>query len=239
MQVRELLEKAIHPNITYKYVKDVEGDDNRGWITDRVRAYLDGKQVGYAKVAYIPSDRFERYYPGILNYITQISGNSVLPHKYKSTPWQQIPPEELADSIYFMALHAGMGWTESNQLSRTAKEAGPQRIQIVVAELEQRLIKEKGNLFKQFKKYYVDKPVIDFLHVDEEYRNQGIGTGLFDAAARWMRHRGLPLYATSGQKGYTEQIWKGLEKRYPTKTVKQANPVAPSKRITRRHIEAN
>src|SRR5271170_8072163 len=64
MRVRELLE-ALNPNVTFEYQDDIEGDKNRGWQVDQVKAFLDGKQVGYLKMSYIPQERFDAYYHDI------------------------------------------------------------------------------------------------------------------------------------------------------------------------------
>ena len=45
MKIQDLVEKT-NPNITFKYIDNIEGDKNRGWQIDEVKAYLDGKEVG-------------------------------------------------------------------------------------------------------------------------------------------------------------------------------------------------
>ncbi len=237
MRLREFLTEEPNPNLILKYVKDVEGNENRGWIVHRIRAYKDGKVVGYLKLSYIPKDRFDDHYPGILNYLTQIGGKSVLPYDMKTVPWEEIPADKLGEHIYHMAMAAHMSWNEANYLSKLG-EGNPERIKQIVMGLEKKLLKQDGKQFRRFRAHTVDKPIVDFIRVEPEYRKQGIGTKLYDAAVRWMKNLGLPLYMALDTKGPTEKIWNKLEKKYSTKIEKVSDMYHNNKRFSRKHFPA-
>ncbi len=233
MKIQDLVEKT-NPNITFKYIDSSEGDKNRGWQIDEVKAYLDGKEVGYLKLSYIPRERFEKYYPGILNFLTQVNGSGDLPHGYETTPWKEIPIDKLRPYVYHMAQDAGIGWTESNALQSEAKTASDEQVHHIIDSLEKMLMKEKGILFKRFEKYFVDKPLVDYIRVNNEYRRQGIGTALYRAGYEWMKSKGLPLYASGVQSDEAKATWKSMQKDFPVTRERVGNPVVRHKRINRR-----
>jgi len=73
--------------IEFRYKEDAEGDNNRGWIVHEIQAYVNNQYAGYIAVSYIPKDRFIKYYPTILNYMSQISGKvGILPYEKRMMP---------------------------------------------------------------------------------------------------------------------------------------------------------
>ena len=64
MKIQSILSEVYHTKdgeeIELKRFDDIE-DDNRGWRVDKLEAYVDGEEVGYLKLAYIPHKRMERF----------------------------------------------------------------------------------------------------------------------------------------------------------------------------------
>lgn len=235
MLIQDLTER-MNPNVTFKYKESSEGDKNRGWTVDKVVAYLNGEEVGYLKMSYIPRECFERYYPGILNYLTLIGGHHVLPYDNQTTPWREIPADELRKCIYNLAQTARMGWTESNNLQTQANNSTDKEVYDMVAAFEKKLTQEKGLLFKRFKSYFVDKPIVDYIKVEDKYKRQGIGTALYRAGYEWMRKKGMTLYASGIQSDDAKATWKTMQKQFHVKKTRTGHPFSPMKRQTRRYF---
>lgn len=236
MLVQEIIAEKINNNVHFEYVEDSEGDNNRGWQVDKVIAYLDGEEVGYLKLAYIPAERFKRWYPSVLNYIQQINGNAIFPMEYRGIPWTKIPINVLRKSVYHMALEAGIGWHESNNLQEQAKIAPEKWVYQLYHKLEGEIKKKKGWQFKRFKKYFVDNPYVDYINVDNNFKRQGIGTALYRAGHEWMKKKGMKLHASTTQTDYAKAAWKSLERDYPVEKIRIGNPNVRGKIVTRRRF---
>ncbi len=226
MRVQDILTEKINTDVRFEYSEDIQGDDNRGWQVDEVKAYLGGDEVGYLKIAYIPAERFKKWYPSILNYIQQIDGNSIFPYKYRGLDWKKIPVDVLQQSVYSMAQAAHVGWDESNRLQQEAKDAPGHWIFDLYSKLEKQIEKEKGPRMRRFKKYFVNNPYVDFIQVDYHYRNQGIGTALYRAGHAWMKSKGMKLHASGTQTSDAKRAWQSLERNYPVEKIKVGHPTS-------------
>jgi GNAT superfamily N-acetyltransferase len=228
----------VRDDLRFEYFEAIDGDHSPGYKTDQVVAFLENKEVGYLKISDMPRERFDRYYPGILNYLRQVKGHGVLPFNYKTTPWQQIPIDALRDRIYEMALCAGLGWHEScNTLSRDAKKASAEEVRQMVCRLEGLIEKERGKEFKRFESFVVDKPIVAFISVEEAFLRQGIGTALYRAGFQWLRSRGLTLYASDCQTEPAQRAWEAMSQRFVVQRVQEKLPTS-GKVVTRLRFAA-
>src|SRR5690606_29027138 len=67
-------------DITFEWHEDCESS-NRGFQVDQVIARAGSEKVGFIKVDYVSSQKWKTYYPsGVLNFMSQIDGTSVLHH---------------------------------------------------------------------------------------------------------------------------------------------------------------
>lgn len=157
MLVQDIIVEKINSSVRFEYIENSEGDNNRGWQVDKVVAYLGDKEVGYLKLAYIPKERFKKWYPSILNYIQQINGNIIFPHEYRGVHWTKVPIDVLRGSVFYMAQAANVGYNECNSLAEEAKTAPDKWVRQLYHSLEIKIEKEKGTLMRRFKNYFVDK----------------------------------------------------------------------------------
>lgn len=234
MRIIEILGEKINPNVTFQRIEAAEGNKNRGWQVDQINAYLGDELVGYLKISYIPSRLFADYYPGILNYLAQIEGKGILPYTDEATDWRQIPIERLKPTISRVADLAGY---HQSELDDQVKNMDDTKFIKLYANLVSRIEREHGWKLKRFKTYYVDKPVVDYIRVMDEYKRQGIGTALYQEGSKWMREKGLKLYASGTQSSDAKAAWKSLEKTFDVKRARDVNPFIRNKRLTRRYIE--
>lgn len=228
----------VRDDLDFEYLEDSEGDHNRGFQVDKVVAYLNGKEVGHLKISYIPKQRFERHCPGILNYLTSFEGNILLPYGKDHVPWKQIPADDLRAHIYNMALAARLSWRESCSLSEKAKTASTVELMLMVTGLEKLIKKEKGVIFKRYRAYAVDKPVVDWISVHESFRRQGIGTALYRAGFHWMRSKGLPFYASRCQSDYARLAWQSMCRHFKVEQVTDQLPKLGKARVKRLRFAA-
>jgi GNAT superfamily N-acetyltransferase len=218
---RECYKSITIPNITFEYTDDIEGNDNRGWQVDKIEAKIKDEIAGYIKLSYIPKNRFEEYYGNIFNYLKFIHGHHVLPYKYNInsrlipvTDYRQMPLDELKKNIVSTAI-AINGWVDSAEQTRLSKL----ELQEVVKEYEnlEKIAKSRFlRSFKEFKNYHVDKPIVDYIYVENDYRRIGVATKLYRLAHNWMKTKNMKLYSSYVQSPATatEKAWEKMEKEY-------------------------
>lgn len=225
MKISEILEATTKygDEITFKRIEDSEGDNNRGWQVDRLDAYVNGKRVGHLKMSYIPKERYERYYPTILNFISSISGHVILPYKKTHLHYSELSDDELRETIrngYHIFDRRRLEYDySSNSYSINGVQLNDMTRPQLLAHVEEIIDLANENFnhnrpmgFKWFKKYYVNKPIVDFIKVDDEFQRQGIGFALYKEGSNWMREKGMKLYASSIQSDDAKAAWKAMHK---------------------------
>lgn len=230
MKIHELLEYKTKSgkDITFEYHEDFEGDKNRGWQVDKIDAYVDGEYAGYIKLSYIPKERFKRYYPSVLNFMTQIGGGHILPYKKGDVDYKTLSDEELTKVLKNL-IHKSRRyrsiWDD--------KEIPNERKEIIAAidDIIKNGLKHSNDEFKKFAEYWVDKPIVDYIRVFGEgedrsqprfgvhasdsptdFKRQRIGTALYLEAADYLKQKGLKLYASGLQSDEAQGAWANLEK---------------------------
>lgn len=217
--------------IDFKYKEDAEGDNNRGWIIHQIEAYVKGDYAGYISISYIPKERFEDHYPTILNFMTHIGGTHPLPMGKDSVSPKELSDEELKNTVKKMSRHS----RKYNDLWETGESVPDDRGELldIIIDITENELKAEKLKFKKFKKYYVDKPIVDYIRVFKEnenrtnrrtsddekiakspqdYRRQYIGTALYLEAAEYLKGKGLKLHASGLQQSEAEQAWTKFEK---------------------------
>lgn len=218
--------------MTFEFIHDAERE-NRGFVIDRLNAYIDDEMVGYLKVEYVGSDRFQDFYPsGIINYLTLIEGSIILPYESKKADLKKAHPELLnavARNLYSYRFAREMpitllgSYKEFNTWFREATKENT-RLQRVT----------KG--FREFKKR-IDKPFVAFICTDEsqtngvprDNRGRGIATALYKVMAVELAKRGMPLRSSTLQAPEAAGIWEKFEKEGLTYRDKDRLVLDPSK----------
>jgi hypothetical protein len=209
MDYIELLEAQIKggKRLTFTWEEDLEKDRNRGFILHKIGAVLDGAEVGYLKIAYIPKERFVRYYPTIFNYLCQIGGWSELPYEKQTLHYNELTDEELKRFVRGVAHRMRDHIEISDDRTELLKTA---------AALEKEANRIHKTQFKKFIKFQVDCPYVGYIDVTggkwepTDYRRLGIGTALYLEGARRMAERGLRLHASGIQSKEAKAVWDRL-----------------------------
>lgn len=229
MRYNEILEYTTRSgeDIAFKYKEDVEGDDNRGWVVHQINAYVKGEHAGYLKISYITKDRFVKHYPTILNYLTTITGNIILPFDKKSAHYKDLNDSDLKSTVKALTRHSRSRkyhdmWNTGKGIPESRKE-----LLFIIEDIIKIELKDKKKKFKEFIEYHVDKPIVDFIKVfkkdevkskygddtsKQNFQRQYIGTALYLEAADWLKNKGLKLYASGSQTDAAQGAWIKLEK---------------------------
>jgi GNAT superfamily N-acetyltransferase len=209
---KTILEK-IHTGLTFNYKEDIE-NNSRGWRTDIVTAHEGDDEVGYIKVTYIPKDVFGKFYPTILNWFDVAKGHHVLPYQYRQTDWKKIPLDELKKNIAsaYHNAHEGRSSHVWEKLKNMEETANDQQVMDFYDNLEKVIEKRHGEDFRDFKSYWIDKPMVQYIQSDRP--KQGIGTALYRAAHDWLKRRGMKLYASDLQTKEAQAVWNSMAKKY-------------------------
>jgi len=162
---------------------DIEAT-NRGWIIDLFEARKDKELIGYLKVAYIPHENQEKFYPKgshLAHFASAIGGWVGLPKNYSE-----------AEFIEHVRRYS--------QYPLTTK-----------AEAEAVLRKRFTREWREFCEWNIDKPKIDYAKVDPAWQRQGIATTLYAEALQFYHKQGLPLFASTLQSKPAKALWASIE----------------------------
>ena len=219
--------KKTDPSLSFKYEEDVEGDENRGWRVDKIDAYEGDKLVGYCKIVYIPHDRFVKWYPSFFNYLYHIKGHALLPYEYRDKPLNEIPIDELRKNL--VGVMISLGPYPSSQEQRAVQNMPDKEVIEQYKYWRGVARKRYGKEFAEFVNYHIDKPILDFINVDDKDQFLRVGEALAIKARDWMKERGLRLYLTSGALTNEKTLIDALKKKYPFKTEKTDNRYNPKR----------
>lgn len=200
-------------SLTFKRIEDAEGDDNRGWQIDKVVPMLDGKEVGYLNMSYIPRARFmARYTAGVLSYCDLMEGHCLFDRSEgrggKSHDIASFDDETLRLFVRraawtFLHRDFSMG-DELAAMDRSAMLA-------LVSTITERATLLHQNKFDAFRRFHVDKPLVDFIRVDDELQGRGIGLALYAEGAKWMAEKRMQLRSSSLQSTGAPAAWRKME----------------------------
>lgn len=227
MQLHEIIEAVTKSGEEIKFVRieDSEGDKNRGWQVDQIEAFIGKQNAGYLKMSYIPSERFTAYYPTIFNFVTQIKGKTVLPYKKQTINFNKLTDSELSEYWQYAYYSAYDRYPDYDFQDSTYKINGRPISSLTRKELLQQwnaieLITNKkwNKQLREFKNFHVDKPLVDYINVNQNFQRQRIGEALYKEGATWMAEKGMKLYASGLQSKQAELVWihmnqKGMVRR--------------------------
>ena len=207
--------KTKHTNkeITLEFDADSEGDDNRGWQVGKITAFIEGNEVGYLKLAYIPKRRFAEHYPTIFNWMDQMQGKCILPRPkvvgddftaFRDAAKRHYKTFTCAELRKF--LNSTNLSLRGGDISRDLLGLNQEQLLEMVREMEVKAHDRLGREFKKFKTYYVDKPIDDFIRVEPEFQRQGIAEHLYKVGVKWLESQNLPFYLSTCRQNAAELL---------------------------------
>lgn len=194
-------------NNEIEFVLEDNYEGDRGWRIDLIEAVVDGAVVGKIKIAYIPSTEWVLRYSSVFNFAA-VQGRHFHVGDRDGINWKTLTlTEDTLRYLWRSAFYSINGnWPE--YCGATEPETN---LRAEIEKLERVLARKLKKEIAEFKKFHVDKPMVDSIRVHESMRRQGIGSALYLQAARWMAERGLRLYASGLQSDEAKGVWKALE----------------------------
>lgn len=196
-------------------------EDRKGlgmWDLHEVDAFINGKNVGYVKISYVPKERA----PDIFEF-SKIAGQHSIAKAYKSKDERKLAIEisRYFDMSVINNLHSWEKGTWEDKWSSSPPP--PDDMEKwwgdTIEKMKKVYVDRTRQFYKDFIRYWVDKPLIDFINVEKEYRRKGIAVILYLAAAKWMNMNGLRLYASGTQSDSAKASWEYLKKHHGVKSV--------------------
>lgn len=206
----EFLTKGNSP-ITFNII---ENDENlgRGWVVHKIEALVDGVPAGYIKISFIPKENMDREFPTIIQYIDKMEGkNLMLPkssipgktHRSDGFGALTLPEQALClDALNDYRL------SERNLPEYQAKT--PQELKQIIKRSMKFIDQRFGDGYRRFRAFHTDKPLVDFIRVDDNFRRQRVGIALYSKAAMWLSSKGLKLYASGIQSDEAKASWNWI-----------------------------
>jgi GNAT superfamily N-acetyltransferase len=118
---------------------------------------------------------------------------------------------ELWRRAYMIARGNWPEWRGDKELDAQVRALPKHEVMQKIAELESEVEKKYRNEFRKFRAFHVDKPLVDFISVEPEFRRNRIGEALYREAAKWMAERGMKLHASGVQSKDAEASWQSME----------------------------
>jgi len=208
--------KSKFGRIRFEYKDNSDTSINRGWVVDKVEAYLNDKPVGYLKIAYIPDEEVKRTFPDVIHYLgSDHKGNSQLRNAIKSGDKKEITRalSRIDDNW--------SDWIENLESRGTLKDMDEKWWNDQYKRLSKSVNRRYKKEFDRFMEHLHNKPYVDYIRVDPHLQKGGIGLGLYIAGAMWMAKKGMCLHASSLQSPEAQKSWDKMKRMgLPVKTEK-------------------
>jgi len=211
--------KSKFGRIRFEYKDDADKSINRGWVVDRVDAYLNDKPIGYLKISYVPDSEVKNTFPDVIHYIgADHKGHTQLRNALKSGDKKEITRalSKLEDPWD--------DWIENLESRGKLKYMDEKWWNDQYNRLNNAVTKHFKKEYEGFLEDIHNKPLVDYIRVEKDYQKGGVGFGLYIAGAMWMADKGMCLHASSLQSDEAKKSWDKMKQAgLPIKTVKQKN----------------
>ena len=166
---------------------------NVGWVVHRLNALVGGENVGVLKISYIPLERFYEIFPTIWHFMGLIKGWAGLRDILKSGEYKD--PEILwkIAAPYIGILNPKKDYSLEQKLKDLKRT-------------EDRYSEK----FRLFKRHWVNKPMVDYIKVEEPWNRKGVGQSLYQKGSEIMRKRGMKLHASGLQSPEAKAVWRKM-----------------------------
>ena len=153
--------------ITFQIEPLFESSDRRGWVVHKITAIVDNKEAGYIKLSYIPREKWDQTYQGNVWKFRRLA----LGHCDVSDELAERNNDEEIRKYF----EENYNWRNSEYYTQREKEKAQKEM-------------------KLYEQYFVDKPIVDFISAEEEFRRQRVAYNLHIFASEWLKTLGLKLW---------------------------------------------
>lgn len=184
---------------TFKHEERIKDGSDDLFRVDRITMFnLDGEEIGYLKLAYIP-DELPFYHfldmKGHQFYIGRGIDNQVFAEEEFST----VTDSESRKNITYKMAQCSRAFSRnrSNELAEESLLADDFRQFLIDEGLIAALHKEYDGLHQMYANYFVDRPYVDFIRIYEQFQGKKASIPLYVEASRWLKERNMRLRLSS------------------------------------------
>jgi GNAT superfamily N-acetyltransferase len=220
--IREIIDSLVEAEfktkndspITFQILENDE-DLGRGWVVHRIEAFVEDVPAGYIKISFIPHVNFEKEYPTILHYLGKVEGKNFFPlsrsanYSAGERPMDFFHELPLYEQVWILKHFNGGRWV-TKELAEELKVLPSSELKKLYRMEMSEIKKTYGKKFKDFINFHVDKPLVDYIKVNEEFRRKRIAIALYSKAAEWLSESGLKLYASGIQTDAAKAAWEWI-----------------------------
>jgi GNAT superfamily N-acetyltransferase len=168
-------------------------DEEYGFNTFKIEGFIEGKRIAFVNVAWLTYKRFEEKYPNIWEYMYWVE---------KWPCWSKLPQNYdplTEDQIFEMArLRNGM-ITEKSEVEK----------------MEKSIWETYGFKHDEFRDKYVQKPYVEYVWVEKEFRNKGYAKELYKWTSEWLWEKwGLELRSGETRTQEGEWLWQSMQRSF-------------------------
>ncbi len=175
-------------------------EENRGWVTYRLTAFLDGREAGVMQISWIPERNWKKYYPTIFNFLAQQKGWSL----FEEDPTADYRRMSFPELIRFVSrVNSYVG-----HYAAPEKYDSREQLLTYLGTIEARLKKTYEKEVAFFKMFWIDKPMVEYVRTPEDLRGQGIASALYSQAPLELRRLGFTRLYRGLTNDHSTPIWK-------------------------------
>jgi hypothetical protein len=236
-------------DVELKLYRNVPDGIKEGWVVDLVEAHTEQGLAGYLKLSYIPKENMERWYPNPFIWWAREGGNG--------WEWSLREFIDKDESLWsreelLTAIEKCDSWpylSDSGEWKTKRASLSIDELRNHWRERKQIINDQHAQDYQQFRRYWLNHPVVDFIRVhnggrDRPYvngvrqddwlevadsRRQGIATVLYETGVLWMHTRNMPMYASSLQSEEAKKVWSHFRKRGLVRRVRNDHGIHKSR----------
>jgi GNAT superfamily N-acetyltransferase len=186
---------------------------NALWRFDQIDVYDDEaaatsaeeqKPIGYLRISYVPSEHVSSW-NDVYRFLADRGGSVGIcglenPETASLKQWQNL-------AYRVQEKLAGRNAAIASEWENKSLEDVRQGLEKFRPHLD-KLVRPRREHFCLF---HVDKPLVDYIKVEEPWLGKGVGQALYKEGAAWMAERSMALHASALQSPSATLAWKRME----------------------------
>lgn len=178
------------------------------WKVDQLNAQHGDQGIGFLRISYVPKERVQDW-DDIYAFLSDRK------HEH-CTRFHQATHEQLAQMLTNVQSSAqGWGKGEASKWIEKSREEIIEGLELFRPFYD----KKYGLKRDTFIDFHVDKPLVDYIKVEDNFRGKLLSKRLYEEGARWMAERGFHLHASGAQTPEALRAWNSMERQGLTQNI--------------------
>jgi GNAT superfamily N-acetyltransferase len=207
----EFTETKFGEKLTFDVQQETEFPGAPAWVLYQITSFVDGQEAGYLKISYIPEENW-KLHNGTIFHFAGRNGESALQDLSPARSIKKLSDQdiELIIKVYTSRLE----WRRPRDEIQAIREAPiEEKREIVRTEARKFFTRDLGEKYKKAYAFHVDKPLVDYIQVYDDFRRRGIALALYVKGAEWAADRGLALWASGLQQPEAKAAWAKMQEK--------------------------